>query len=237
MRHNFLKAAALTVFALSVIAAPAVFAGKEYVSASGGFKGSNTVVLDAGHGGEDGGAVALDGSPEKDLNLAITLKTDLFLNFLGFDTVLTRSEDVMTCDEGLPTLHKRKVSDIKNRLKLIEETECVCSVSIHQNFFGGRASGAQIFYSGNNAGGKLLAQAMQDEIKALCQPENERVIKQATKDIYILFNTTKPAVLAECGFISNQGDLEMLKDEEYQNKLAYAVSLSVLKFSNEGNIN
>ena len=149
---------------------------------------------------------------------------------MGFETLLTRDEDKMTCDDGLSSQRAKKVSDIKNRFALLEESECLCFISIHQNFFGGNAHGAQIFYSGGNPESKLLAQKLQDGIRITLQPENERVIKQATDDIYILYHTKKPAVLAECGFISNSDDAEMLTNEEYQNKLAFVIAESTVKY-------
>lgn len=177
--------------------------------------------------------MGVGGIVEKNINLAITLKTGRFLRLLGYDTVLTRADDTMTCDEGLSTIRARKVSDIKNRLALLENTGCLCFISIHQNFFGGNARGAQIFYSGNNPESKLLAEAIQSGIVSTLQPENERVIKQATKDIYILYHTTKPAVLAECGFISNSGEAALLSDNIYQNKMAFSLASSAIKYLTE----
>ena len=189
-----------------------------------------TVIIDAGHGGFDGGCIGADGTLEKDINLSVTVKTNSVLRFFGYQTLLTRNGDNMTCDEGISSQRARKVSDIKNRFALLENTDCLCFISIHQNFFGGNAHGAQIFYSGGNEESKILAQTLQDNIRTALQPENSRVIKQATDDIYILYHTKKPAVLAECGFISNSSDAAMLTDEEYQNKLAFVIAESTLKY-------
>ena len=93
----------------------------------------------------------MGGIIEKDINLAITLKTAMFFKFLGYDIEFTRETDKMTCDDGIKTQRERKVSDIKNRLKQIEKSPCLCAVSIHQNIFGGEAKGAQVFYGKNNA--------------------------------------------------------------------------------------
>ncbi len=194
------------------------------------------ILLDAGHGGEDGGAIGVGGILEKDINLSITLKTAAFLNFFGYNTELTRESDIMTCDEGLKNQRDRKVSDIKNRLEQIENSMCICAISIHQNFFGGDAHGAQIFYSGNNPESKILAQSIQSGIVSMLQKENKRVIKESTKDIYILYHAKKPAVLVECGFISNSGDAALLSNEEYQNKMAFAIALSSVKYLTEGEV-
>ena len=142
----------------------------------------------------------------------------------------------MTCDDGLKAQRERKVSDIKNRLEQIEKSPCLCTVSIHQNIFGGEARGAQVFYSGNNAGSKALAESLQSGISGMLQPENKRVIKQATKDIYILYHANKPAVLVECGFISNSSEAALLSDNAYQNKMAFAIAISTVKHLTEGEV-
>ncbi len=232
MKYNIVKATLVSVAGFCIVALPFLYAPKNgaFIAASVYFPKEAPVILDAGHGGEDGGAIGVGGILEKDINLSVALKTNAVLRFFGYQTLLTRSEDKMTCDEGLSSQRAKKVSDIKNRFKMLEDTDCLCFISIHQNFFGGNAHGAQIFYSGGNSESKLLAQALQDNIRAALQTENNRVIKQATDDIYILYHTKKPAVLAECGFISNSSDAAMLTDEDYQNKLAFVIAESTAKY-------
>ena len=233
MKYDIIKAITVFVAGFCIVALPFFYCSKSGVTlaAASSRVGNNPpIILDAGHGGEDGGAIGVGGILEKDINLSVTLKTNAVLHFMGFETLLTRDEDKMTCDDGLSSQRAKKVSDIKNRFALLEESECLCFISIHQNFFGGNAHGAQIFYSGGNPESKLLAQKLQDGIRITLQPENERVIKQATDDIYILYHTKKPAVLAECGFISNSDDAEMLTNEEYQNKLAFVIAESTVKY-------
>lgn len=233
MKYDIIKAITVSVAGFCIVALPFFYCSKSGVTlaAASSRVGNNPpIILDAGHGGEDGGAIGVGGILEKDINLSVTLKTNAVLRFMGFETLLTRDEDKMTCDDGLSSQRAKKVSDIKNRFALLEESECLCFISIHQNFFGGNAHGAQIFYSGGNPESKLLAQKLQDGIRITLQPENERVIKQATDDIYILYHTKKPAVLAECGFISNSDDAEMLTNEEYQNKLAFVIAESTVKY-------
>ena len=233
MKYDIIKAITVFVAGFCIVALPFFYCAKSggTLAAASSRVGNNPpIVLDAGHGGEDGGAIGVGGILEKDINLSVTLKTNAVLRFMGFETLLTRDEDKMTCDDGLSSQRTKKVSDIKNRFALLEESECLCFISIHQNFFGGNAHGAQIFYSGGNPESKLLAQKLQDGIRITLQPENERVIKQATDDIYILYHTKKPAVLAECGFISNSDDAEMLTNEEYQNKLAFVIAESTVKY-------
>ena len=233
MKYDIIKAITVSVAGFCIVALPFFYSasgGKALAAASSRVGNNPPIILDAGHGGEDGGAIGVGGILEKDINLSVTLKTNAVLRFMGFETLLTRDEDKMTCDDGLSSQRAKKVSDIKNRFALLEESECLCFISIHQNFFGGNAHGAQIFYSGGNPKSKLLAQKLQDGIRITLQPENERVIKQATDDIYILYHTKKPAVLAECGFISNSDDAEMLINEEYQNKLAFVIAESTVKY-------
>ena len=236
MKYIVFKALLFTLAAFFIIIAPFLYLPENEfipVNALQNSEEKNVIILDAGHGGEDGGAVGVGGIIEKDINLSVTLKTGRFLRLLGYDTVFTRTDDVMTCDEGLGSLRARKVSDIKNRLALLDGTDCLCFISIHQNFFGGDARGAQMFYSGNNPDSKALAEALQSGIAGMLQPENKRVIKQATDDIYILYHTKKVAVLAECGFISNSGEAALLSDESYQNKMAFAISFSAGKHLTE----
>lgn len=235
MKYTVIKAMLMIAASVLIVVLPFLYSPNVVLSTEASAFGpkSETIVLDAGHGGEDGGAVGVGGILEKDINLSITLETGTVLRFLGYNTVLTRDSDVMTCDEGLSSQRKKKVSDIKNRLALLEKTDCAAFVSIHQNFFGGEARGAQIFYSGGNPESKALAETLQQGIVSMLQPENDRVIKQATDDIYILYHTDKIAVLAERGFISNSAEAAMLSDAEYQSKMAFSIAASVTKYLTE----
>ncbi len=235
MKYTFIKAFLLTVSAFFIVVAPFFYYPNEEIAVSSSFVNTenNIIVLDAGHGGEDGGAIGVGGIIEKDINLAITLKTEKFLRFLGYDVVLTRDKDIMTCDDGLRSQREKKISDIKNRLYMVENTPCLCFISIHQNIFGGDAKGAQIFYGEKNSESKLLAESIQNGIISMLQPENNRVIKEASKNIYILYNSSKPSVLVECGFISNSGEAALLSDNIYQNKMAFSIAVSSLKYLTE----
>ena len=236
IKYAVIKAIIVSVSAFLIIAAPFFYSSDDKITAvSSSFlvEENKTIILDAGHGGEDGGAIGYGGIIEKNLNLSITLKTDTFFQFFGYDVVLTRENDIMTCDEGLKTQREKKVSDIKNRLLLMEKTPCLCFISIHQNIFGGDAHGAQVFYSGNSEESKELANTLQRGISSLLQPENARSIKEADKNIYLLYHAQKPAVLVECGFISNSKEAAMLSDENYQNKMAFAIAVSAIKHLTE----
>ena len=235
MKYAVTKAVLMTVSAFFIVIMPFISFSKNEIASvySGKIEENNIILLDAGHGGEDGGAIGIGGIIEKDINLAITLKTAAFFRFFGYEVELTRETDQMTCDKGLKTQRERKVSDIKNRLEQMEKSNCLCTISIHQNIFGGEARGAQVFYSGNNPESKLVAESIQNGISSLLQPENNRVIKQATKDIYILYHTEKPAVLVECGFISNSSEAALLSDDIYRNKIAFAIAVSAVKHLTE----
>ncbi len=191
-----------------------------------------TVVLDAGHGGEDGGAVS-NGIIEKNINLSITKKLGTLLKSAGFNVKYTRNSDIMLNDKG-STLRERKVSDMKNRLSMFNCNENNVVISIHQNKFTQESySGTQIFYSPNNENSAKLSEAIRKNTVALLQPQNKRETKKADRGIYLLYNTTAPAVLVECGFISNAQEALKLNDNDYQNKIAFAVFSGFLEYYNE----
>lgn len=192
-----------------------------------------TVIIDAGHGGFDGGAVAPDGTLEKDLNLSVALKLDSVLKIMGYDTVLVRDTDVSTADDK-DTERSQKVSDIKARLRLTEKYKDALFVSIHMNkYTSPQPHGAQVFYSQVD-GSKELAECIQRSITAGVQTDNKRVVKKTTKDIYLLYHAVIPSVIAECGFISNPDDLLKLKSDEYQLKMAAAIAAGINDYYFEG---
>lgn len=195
----------------------------------------NTVIVDAGHGGEDGGAVGIDGTNEKDINLDIALKLEKILSFYGFNVIMTRTQDVMTCDKGLSTLRERKVSDIHNRFALIEANPDAIFVSVHQNKFDDpNQNGTQVFYSGNNEKSKLLAENIQTAVVSALQPSNKRVVKRSGSGIYLLYHAQAPAVLVECGFISNPDEVKRLNDDSYRMKTAILIADGILKYYMNG---
>lgn len=189
------------------------------------------IIIDAGHGGFDGGAVASDGTPEKDINLSIAQNLRDFLLPLGLDIVMVRDTDTGTEDPTADTIRQKKNSDLKNRLKLMNKYSNAIFISIHLNKFPqSEPNGAQVFYTPNVAEAKFLAEEIQANIQKQLQPNNTRVIKQATSDTYLLDNAKVPAVIVECGFLSNPGDLNRLKNEEYQAKMAFTIACGLLNF-------
>lgn len=190
-----------------------------------------TVIVDAGHGGDDGGAIGIDGTVEKDINLDIALKLEKILKFYGFNVIMTRTQDVMTCDDGLDSLRKRKISDIHNRFELMRKNPDAIFISVHQNKFEDSSQhGTQVFYSGNDERSKELAEAIQTSVTLTLQQKNDRVVKKSGSGIYLLYHAKIPAVLVECGFISNSDEVKMLKNESYRMKLAILIADGLLKY-------
>lgn len=186
------------------------------------------ILIDPGHGGADGGAVAADGTAEKELNLAVSLPLRDLLVVMGYAVDMTRTDDVMICTEGT-TLRERKVSDMRNRLAMAQQAEL--TVSIHQNkFTQSQYDGTQIFYSGNTEDSRVLAESVRDWVVAWLQPENTRELKRGTSDIYLLAQTTRPMILVECGFLSNEAELARLKEPTYQRQMAFAIAAGVMTY-------
>ena len=198
------------------------------VSASSGIAKKDTtkrqtVIIDAGHGGFDGGATAPDGTFEKDINLAVSLKLEKILTLYGYDVIMLRDTDTALNTEG-DTTRSKKRSDIMNRYAVMEANPDSIYLCIHQNNFSASyCHGAQMFYCKSTDGSKELAEYIQASLKAV-QPDNDRVIKPCTDDVYLIYNAKTTALLVECGFLSNRDDLLNLKNEEYQMKLAFAIS-------------
>ncbi len=190
------------------------------------------VIIDAGHGGEDGGA-SDNGLLEKDVNLSVALKLRDMLTAAGYRVKMTRDEDI-SLGQG-DTVRARKIDDTKKRVEIADSGSCL--ISIHQNkFTDSRYSGAQIFYSPNAPESEKLAQCMRRSITGLLQPENKRELKKADGGIYLLNNVQKSAVIVECGFLSNKEEAQKLSDEEYRRQLAFAVMCGFLEYKgSEGN--
>ncbi|MDQ5983641.1 MAG: Germination-specific N-acetylmuramoyl-L-alanine amidase [Eubacteriales bacterium SKADARSKE-1] len=192
-------------------------------------KAPATIVIDAGHGGEDSGAVADNGTLEKDINLDIAQRLNNMLVASGFNTIMTREHDVSIHERDSKTLREKKASDMKNRLNIINSNPNNILISIHQNKFTEKQyCGTQIFYSKNHPASKELAESIKLSFSELIQPENKRETKPADKNIYILHNSKIPAVIVECGFISNDSELEKLTNEEYRKKLAFSIYCGIL---------
>lgn len=189
---------------------------------------TKTIIIDAGHGGFDGGASAADGTVEKDINLLISQKVCAMLRFNGYNVIMTRDSDTGTEDDESQVIAKRKKSDLSNRLQIMKDNPDAVFVSIHLNkFTTSAASGAQVFYTKNYKEAYDLAQSVQTSIKSMIQPENIRVVKQGTDSTYLLKNAAVPAIIVECGFLSNKQELEKLKSDDYQSQMAFAICCGI----------
>lgn len=189
------------------------------------------LVLDAGHGGEDGGAVSITGAPESQINLAIVLKLRDVLGLYGVDPILLREEDISLHDDNANTLREKKRSDLKNRVTAVENVEGGTLLSIHQNTYpGSQYHGTHVFYAPTE-GSQSLAEHFQNSIKTALQPDNERAVKQIPDTVYIMNHITCPAILIECGFLTNPEEEALLRDEDYQRKLSAVIAASWLTSS------
>lgn len=186
------------------------------------------IVIDPGHGGEDGGAVSCTGKNESTFNLQIALRLDDLLHLIGYDTVMIRTTDTSVYTAG-QTIAQKKVSDLKQRVRIVERTYNPVLVSIHQNTFPeGKYRGAQVFYSGS-AGSEALAKQMQDLLVSSLNPGSSRKAKQGS-GIYLLDKITVPGVLVECGFLSNRQEEALLGTADYQKRLCCVISACLAQF-------
>ena len=192
-------------------------------------KPSRTIVIDAGHGGEDGGATSCTGVNESQSNLSIALKLDDLLHFMGYSTKMVRTQDVSIYSSSASSIAQKKVSDLKNRVALVNETEDALLVSIHQNQFPeSKYFGAQVFY-GKGPGSQELAEQTQALLISALNPKSSRRCKPAS-DVYLLKNTICTGILVECGFLSNPAEEEKLRDEGYQQKLCCVIASALDQF-------
>ncbi len=189
-----------------------------------------TVVLDAGHGGEDSGAVGFDNTYEKELNLSIVQKIISIFDIFGIKYVAVRDSDTALGDTSLSTVRERKISDIHKRYELINSESDAVLLSIHQNYFPvEKYSGAQVFYAAVDES-ELIAENIQKRIINMLQIENNRQIKQTDNSIYLLAKAKCPSVMVECGFMSNLNELTLLKDETYQKKMSYLIVRGMIDY-------
>ncbi len=220
------------VLIVALLAATAVFV-KIFVS-NGGLKpvinqnSRSTLVLDAGHGGIDGGAISDSGLKESDINLQIALKTEALVRFLGIDTVMTRETDTDNSDNKAYSEHDNLVQ----RVKLANSTENAVLISIHQNKFPSAVvSGAEVMYSDNDDS-KALGLITQDNLVTLLDSSNRRVARPAPKELLLTSSVECPTILVECGFMSNPQEVQKLASNDYQLKLAAILAGSYIQFLN-----
>ena len=247
LRKKILVLAALLLFGVLLLCGTFV-RGALPVFRPSGVPERSVIVIDAGHGGEDGGAVAADGTVESGINLAIAQDLDALLRFLGCETRMTRTEDAAIYSDGARTLREKKASDLKNRVALVNETPNAVLLSIHQNSLPSSPStrGAQVFWNrqegaeelassiqeslngARTEGSEALAESVQVALNAAVNPGNEKSRKVIDKSVYLMKNISCPAVLVECGFLSNAEEAARLCETDYQRKLAVTVAAGFL---------
>lgn len=241
MRYKNVAITTIVIILLSLLAI--VYLCFSNLSMSFGYKnswteqsGSNseddgiTVVIDAGHGGIDPGAVA-NGLVEKELNLSVAKKLEQFLKLSNVNVVMTRTEDVLLGDGD--TVRAHKAADLRERLSITEQIDNAVFVSIHMNKFDSEyVHGLQTFYASSTEGSQELAQSIQNSV-TLLDKDNKREIKPDSGNIYVLDNATRTAVLVECGFLSNTKEAKLLSDDGYQNSLAFTIYIGIINYIQE----
>ena len=186
------------------------------------------IILDPGHGGEDGGAVSVSGRPESAYNLEISLRLNDLLHLLGYETKMIRTADISVYTEG-ETLARKKVSDLKERVRIINDTENALLLSIHQNSFPDkRYAGPQVFYAGTE-GSEELAKHLQKLLVSGLYPPSSRTAKKSA-GIYLMEHIRCTGVLIECGFLSHYGEEAALRDPEYQKKVSALIAVGVSQY-------
>lgn len=191
------------------------------------------LILDAGHGGLDGGCSAADGSVEKSINLNIMLSVRDLSKLFGYNVETTRDTDKSIHDKGITGIKNQKISDMENRLELFNKYNNSICVSIHQNTFSDpKFNGAQMFYSNKNETSEQFATIMQQQFVANLQPDNQREIKLCGKELYLCYYCDNPAVMVECGFLSNPEEAAKLTNPDYQKKVAFTIFTGINKFAN-----
>lgn len=249
MQGGFSKKRSVLEFMLSLLIFSLIFTAMAYLiitasdryfsslfqatgEVSAGVQGK--LIIDPGHGGEDGGSSSGD-VVEKDLNLQVSENLYCFCKFAGIPAEMTRREDTLLYDlyGDLDNYKgKKKVYDLKNRLRFAKEEGGTCYVGIHMNKFPeSKYSGLQVYYSPNNRSSERLAKTIQSYTKEHLQPTNERQVKKASSSIFILSEIEIPAVLVECGFLSNPKELEMLQSVQYRRDLALEMFCAVGEYT------
>lgn len=233
MKHNWKKLAAAVLLVLIAVCSRYESLRSQPVLAAD--QTPCRIVIDPGHGGEDGGATGVAGTRESDLNLAVSLRLQALLRLFGHEPVMVRTTDTAVYSAGAGTISEKKVSDIHNRVRLVNDTPGALLVSIHQNFFTqGQYSGAQVFYA-DDAYSRELAQQLQAQLRASLDPGNRREAKGAAGTVYLMNHIQTPGILVECGFLSNAAEEARLNTPAYQTRLAMTMAAVLLQNLEDAN--
>ena len=186
-----------------------------------------TILIDPGHGGDDPGKIGINGELEKDINLSISRKLAACLKANGYHVVMSRETDCMLSDPQVPN---KKTSDLSRRVQMMQESEADFVISIHQNSYPDNSiHGAQCFYYAGSDTGQELAGILQAALISLADPDNRRQAK-SNDSYYIMKNSTCPVIIVECGFLSNADEALLLSDDQYQEKLALAITTGINQY-------
>lgn len=233
MKKNILAAAAVVLLLGAVLWRVSARPAARQTFTPQRFAGQ-TLVIDAGHGGEDGGAISVSGASESAINLAVARRLDAILGLLGADTVMLRTEDISLSDEGLSTVRERKVSDLHNRVAAVNGTENAVLISIHQNSFTDpQYDGAQVFYAPTQ-GSQFFAEYTQELLRVCLSPENDRKAKPIPSSVYLMNHIGCKGILVECGFLTNPAEDQLLQSSDYQLKLALTIAGACLQVNQIG---
>ncbi len=215
-------------FALFVSIIPVLFAYGNSLPAST-ISQETIFIIDAGHGGEDCGAIGYNGVYEKKLNFELAQELGGGLQELGYTVIYTRTEDKLLYTEAENIKGLKKIYDLKNRVKIAQNYPNAIFISLHMNSFSDpQYSGLQVFYSKNREESHRIASCVQTQVKEKIQPQNNRSIR-AGDGLYLMENLSCPAVLIECGFISNPLECEKLCEKEYQKRLCFAILCGIIE--------
>ena len=224
-------AAGLSVLLLLSFSARTVFAGTVETAADP----PPTVILDAGHGGPDGGATGVNGAHEKDLNLSMVILLADLLRGEGVEVILTRTDDSLPITEEQDRSGHRKRWDVTNRIAFTKLYPDALFVSIHMNLYPvEKVSGLQVWYA-KTQGSASLAETVRRRVVSDLQPDNKRQCKQADRSIRLLDSAGCVAILVECGFLSNRAECEKLCSPDYQRELSFSIFCAIMEYVNQRN--
>lgn len=225
---NLLKKSFIVLLCVCVVTAGGFFS-RQMIRKIPVFKNDSKkiIVIDPGHGGSDPGKVGIDGSLEKDINLAISMYLKKELERKKYKVIMTREKDTGLYSQGDTN---KKIADLNKRVEIMNGSDAALVVSIHQNSFTGESSkGAQVFYHSASKEGKEFAGIMQKKI-AFCIGDGNHRVEKANSDYYILRKSVPTAVIVECGFLSNSQEAALLSDSSYQKKMAGAIARGVYEY-------
>lgn len=218
------------LIAVSLSVVSNIFRNELFIEAADAIPYDKIVILDAGHGGEDSGAVGKNGRLEKDLNLELTLEMGSILEKKGYVVIYTRTDDRLLYTESENIKGIRKISDLKNRCKIAANYPESIFVSIHMNSFGSeKYSGLQVYYKPGDNESRALADSIQQRVISEVQPDNNRKIKSG-EGLYVLENLENRSILIECGFLTNSSECEKLSEKEYQKRLSLSIVCAIIEY-------